>query len=106
MNTDEDKKKKNKDQKKEEKKEDDPNAKEITKPVDEADIDLLKRYGKGPYSEKIKAIEEEVKTFTKDINKLCGIRESDTGLALPSNWVIEVNKKLYNLIRKIFFILF
>jgi 26S proteasome regulatory subunit T1 len=59
--------------------------------ADEADIDILKKYGKGPYSEKIKNIEDEVKNFAKEVNKLCGIRESDTGLSLPSNWVAEVN---------------
>jgi 26S proteasome regulatory subunit T1 len=87
MNTD-----KKENLKKEEKKEDKivEEGKSKPKPVDEADIDLLKRYGRGPYSEKIKGIEEEVKTYTKTINKLCGIRESDTGLALPTNWVIEV----------------
>ena len=58
--------------------------------ADEADIDILRNYGKGPYSDKIRNIEDEVKNFAKDINKLCGIRESDTGLALPSNWVAEV----------------
>lgn len=66
-----------------------PEEKEI-KVADEADIDIFKKYGKGPYSEKIKTIEDEVKNFAKDINKLCGIRESDTGLSLPSNWVAEV----------------
>jgi 26S proteasome regulatory subunit T1 len=66
-------------------------SKEEPKQVaDEADIDILKKYGKGPYSEKIKNIEEDVKNFAKEVNKLCGIRESDTGLSLPSNWVIEV----------------
>lgn len=64
--------------------------KETVKVADEADIDIFKRYGKGPYSEKIKGIEDEVKKFSQGINKLCGIRESETGLALPSNWVIEV----------------
>lgn len=64
--------------------------KEVKLVADEADIDIFKQYGKGPYSEKIKNIEDEVKNFAKDINKLCGIRESDTGLSLPSNWVAEV----------------
>jgi len=64
--------------------------KEVKLVADEADIDILRNFGKGPYSDKIKNIEEEVKNFAKDINKLCGIRESDTGLALPSNWVTEV----------------
>ena len=54
---------------------------------DEDDIDILKKYGRGPFSEKIKSIEEEVKELTKDVNKLCGIKESETGLSLPSNWV-------------------
>ena len=61
--------------------------------ADEDDIDILKKYGKGPYSEKIKSIEEEVKEITKEVNKLCGIRESETGLALPSNWVKEKDLK-------------
>jgi len=38
----------------------------------------------GPYSENIKKLEEEGKKLTEDINKLCGIKESDTGLSLPS----------------------
>lgn len=67
-----------------------PEEKEVKLVADEADIDILRNYGKGPYSDKIKNIEDEVKNFAKDINKLCGIRESDTGLALPSNWVAEV----------------
>ncbi len=71
-------------------KENKPEEKETKLVADEADIDILRKYGKGPYSDKIKSIEEEVKNFAKDINKLCGIRESDTGLALPSNWVAEV----------------
>ena len=96
MNPDKDNQNLKKEEKKEIKKEDKIDKEgdltaSLAKPVDDADIDLLKRYGKGPYSEKIKGIEDEVKTFTKHINKLCGIRESDTGLALPSNWVIEVN---------------
>jgi 26S proteasome regulatory subunit T1 len=70
----------------------DEEIKEQPKQVaDEADIDILKKYGKGPYSEKIRNIEDEVKNFAKDVNKLCGIRESDTGLSLPSNWVAEVS---------------
>ena len=60
---------------------------------DEDDIDILKKYGRGPFSEKIKSIEDEVKELTKDVNKLCGIRESETGLSLPSNWVRIADKK-------------
>ena len=60
--------------------------------ADEEDIEILKKYGKGPYTEKIKNIEDDVDKLTKNINTLCGIRESETGLALPSNWVISQDK--------------
>ncbi len=74
-------------------KENEQNEKTPVKVADEADIDVFKRYGKGQYSEKIKGIEDEVKTMTKGINKLCGIRESETGLSLPSNWVPEQDRQ-------------
>ena len=61
--------------------------------ADEEDIEILKKYGKGPYTEKIKKIEEDVDKLTKNINTLCGIRESETGLALPSNWVISQDNR-------------
>jgi 26S proteasome regulatory subunit T1 len=64
--------------------------KEKTVVADEADIEIFNRYGKGPYSDKIKGLEDEVKKLTTDINKSCGIRESETGLSQPTNWVIEV----------------
>ena len=81
---------KNKSNEKEEKKEGENTQKDdkLKKTgSDEDDIDILKKYGRGPFSEKIKTIEEEVKELTKDVNKLCGIKESETGLSLPSNWV-------------------
>ena len=56
------------------------------KPADEIDIDLYKRYVKGPYSEKLKVLEDDIKGLTKNINSICGVRESETGLALPSMW--------------------
>lgn len=64
--------------------------KDKIKPADEADIEVLKTYSRGPYSDKIKQLETEVKTLSTQVNKLAGIRESSTGLAHPSNWVIEV----------------
>ncbi len=85
---------KSKDQEK--KLKDDPSEKKDTLKktgADEDDIDILKKYGRGPYTEKIKTIDEEVKDLTKEVNKLCGIRESETGLSLPSNWVKEADKK-------------
>ena len=60
--------------------------------TDEDDIEILKKYGRGPYTEKIKQIEDDHKAMTTNSNTLCGVRESETGLALPSNWVIEQDK--------------
>lgn len=63
-------------------------------PLDQEDIQLLMRYGKGPYADRIKAVEDELKNKTDDIIKLCGIKESDTGLALPAQWSLEQDKQL------------
>ena len=52
----------------------------------ESDIALFKRYGRGPYTEPIKRAEEDIKSFNQKITALCGIKESDTGLALPAQW--------------------
>jgi 26S proteasome regulatory subunit T1 len=62
-------------------------------PLDQGDIDLLKRYGVGPYAEPIKKLEDENKDMLTKINKLCGIKESDTGLSHPSTWDLESDKK-------------
>lgn len=57
-------------------------------PLTEQDIALFKRYGKGPYAEPIRKAEEDIKNFNQKITALCGIKESDTGLALPAQWNI------------------
>ena len=85
---------KDKEEKKDQKEENPKKEDKLVKTgSDEDDIDILKKYGRGPFSEKIKTIEDEVKELTKDVNKLCGIRESETGLSLPSNWVRIADKK-------------
>ena len=43
-------------------------------PLDQEDIKLLMRYGKGPYFDKVKKIEEELKEYTDKIIKLSGIK--------------------------------
>mgnify|MGYP000147156590 CR=1 FL=1 len=58
-------------------------------PLTDQDIALIKRYGKGPYTEKIKVVEDDIKTFNTKITALCGIKESDTGLALPAQWNLQ-----------------
>ncbi|CAI0401962.1 unnamed protein product [Linum tenue] len=63
-------------------------------PLDEDDIALLKTYGLGPYSNSIKKEEKEIKDLAKKINDLCGIKESDTGLATPSQWDLVSDKQM------------
>ncbi|WZZ65415.1 hypothetical protein YC2023_076785 [Brassica napus] len=64
------------------------------RPLDEDDIALLKTYGLGPYSAPIKKVEKEIKDLAKRINDLCGIKESDTGLAPPSQWDLVSDKQM------------
>jgi len=64
------------------------------KALDESDINILKRYGMGPYAQRIKNLEDDNKEQLQKINKLTGIKESDTGLALPSQWNLAADKML------------
>ncbi|PON78267.1 26S proteasome subunit P [Trema orientale] len=89
------------------------------RPLDEDDIALLKTYvldlnllefevvcvvrfeirswrghGLGPYSTLIKKAEKEIKDMAKKVNDLCGIKESDTGLAAPSQWDLVSDKQM------------
>ena len=57
--------------------------------MSDQDIALFKRYGKGPYTEALKKVETEVKDLNQKITNLCGIKESDTGLALPAQWNLQ-----------------
>jgi 26S proteasome regulatory subunit T1 len=73
----------------------DENATEKTPPpLDEDDIALLKTYGLGPYSSSIKKVEKDIKVMAKKVNDLCGIKESDTGLAAPSQWDLVSDKQM------------
>jgi hypothetical protein len=86
---------KKKEVKKEVKKKDDKDSgKDDVKPLDEADINLLKRYGRGPYFEPIKKAEDDLKESIAQIGKLSGVKESDTGLAAPSEWFLQVSISL------------
>jgi len=55
-------------------------------PLDEDDIEIMRLYGLGAFTVPIKNAEIGVKDYIRRINKLIGIRESDTGLAPPSQW--------------------
>ncbi|CDJ61684.1 hypothetical protein EMWEY_00043800 [Eimeria maxima] len=63
-------------------------------PLDAADIDILKSYGLSPYAGSTKRLESEIKQQLQRISVLCGVRESDTGLSLPSQWDLAADKRL------------
>jgi 26S proteasome regulatory subunit T1 len=71
------------------KEEDKKNEKGGGAPLTEQDIALFKRYGKGPYSDALKKGEEDLKDLNQKISVLSGIKESDTGLALPAQWNLQ-----------------
>lgn len=56
----------------------------------------MKSYGLGPYSNKIKAVEEEIKQAQQKVKDLIGIKESDTGLSPPSMWDLTGDKQMMN----------
>eukprot|EP00455_Lapot_gusevi_P049817 TRINITY_DN712_c0_g1_i1.p1 TRINITY_DN712_c0_g1~~TRINITY_DN712_c0_g1_i1.p1 ORF type:complete len:426 (-),score=134.65 TRINITY_DN712_c0_g1_i1:72-1349(-) len=72
----------------------DESKKKTVVPLDEDDIALLKTYGLGPYARPIKQLEEDIKKITKAVNELKGIKESDTGLAPPSQWDLVADKEM------------
>jgi 26S proteasome regulatory subunit T1 len=63
-------------------------------PLDDDDIALLKTYGLGPYSNSIKSLEADLRVISHKVNELCGIKESDTGLAQPSQWDLTQDKQV------------
>lgn len=86
-------------EKKNEKKEKSPAKKEeekevAIKPLDEADINILKTYGTGPYTKLSKKLEDDINSLKKKVDALKGIKESDTGLAPPSQWDLISDKQM------------
>eukprot|EP01054_Gregarina_sp_Poly1_P001514 Gregarina_sp_Poly_1__1513@NODE_137_length_13137_cov_148_628156_g122_i0_p4_GENE_NODE_137_length_13137_cov_148_628156_g122_i0NODE_137_length_13137_cov_148_628156_g122_i0_p4_ORF_typecomplete_len430_score54_47AAA/PF00004_29/1_2e38AAA_lid_3/PF17862_1/2_6e03AAA_lid_3/PF17862_1/2_4e13RuvB_N/PF05496_12/2_3e09AAA_22/PF13401_6/6_6e07AAA_2/PF07724_14/1_1e06AAA_5/PF07728_14/3_1e03AAA_5/PF07728_14/4_9e06IstB_IS21/PF01695_17/0_00026AAA_16/PF13191_6/0_0024Sigma54_activ_2/PF14532_6/0_0009Mg_chelatase/PF01078_21 len=63
------------------------------KALDETDVNILKSYGVGPYQHTCKKLEDDIKELAEEVNKLSGVRETDTGLAPPSNWDIAADKQ-------------
>jgi len=62
--------------------------------LDDDDVDIMRTYGVGPYVNPIKKCEQEAKDYIGKINKLIGVKESDTGLAPPSQWDLEGDKQM------------
>jgi 26S proteasome regulatory subunit T1 len=79
-----------------EKEEYDPDLqkKDNIKPLDDVDVAFLKSYGLGPYAEPIKNVEADIEKLRKSVDTLKGIKESDTGLAPPSQWDLVADKNL------------
>jgi len=65
-----------------------------TAALDEGDIALLKTYGVGPYTNQIKKLENEIKELQEKVKERIGIKESDTGLSLPSQWDLVSDKQM------------
>jgi 26S proteasome regulatory subunit T1 len=63
------------------------------RPAEEEDINLYKRYIRGPYTDKLVVLDDDINKLIKNVNSICGVREAETGVALPSNWVIESDRK-------------
>ncbi|KAH8056086.1 proteasome-activating ATPase [Aureococcus anophagefferens] len=71
----------------------DPNEKEEAPPeLDEGDIELLKTYGNGPYTLALKKCEDDIKKHEKKVKDLIGIKDSDTGLCIPSQWDLIIDE--------------
>lgn len=62
--------------------------------LDADDIELLKTYGIGPYTNSIKKVEEDIKKHQETVKELIGIKESDTGLSQPSQWDLVADKQM------------
>ncbi|KAF6025254.1 PSMC2 [Bugula neritina] len=61
--------------------------------LDEGDIEILKTYGAGQYTNRIKGLETDIQECLKRVNELSGIKESDTGLAAPALWDLAADKQ-------------
>ena len=72
---------------------DDDKDDDIPPALDEGDIALLKSYGIGPYTLAIKATEDDIKKHQDKVKELIGIKESDTGLSMPSMWDLPADKQ-------------
>ena len=55
-------------------------------PLDAEDIQLLKNYGQGPYTKRIKDLENEIELQKDIVLHSLGVTESDTGLRPPCQW--------------------
>ncbi len=69
---------------------------EDVKVLDAGDIALLQTYGLGPYSRRLTELQKAIDKTHEKIKELCGVKESDTGLSLPSTWDLTADKQMMN----------
>eukprot|EP01084_Bolivina_argentea_P193821 332496_1 len=81
--------KKDKEKEKEKKKDEELDAQ---KALNEEEIRLMKAYSFGPYDDDIKELEKQSKREMTAIEEAQGIKESDRGLAPPSQWDLNSDK--------------
>lgn len=74
---------------------DDDEDKDV-KVLDAGDIALLQTYGLGPYSRRLTELQKAIDKTHEKIKELCGVKESDTGLSLPSTWDLTADKQMMN----------
>lgn len=55
---------------------------------------MLKTYSAGPYTAALKQLDDDISDLTKRIHILKGVRDSDTGLAPPTEWNLAVDKQI------------
>eukprot|EP00161_Ancyromonas_sigmoides_P006727 TRINITY_DN177_c0_g1_i1.p2 TRINITY_DN177_c0_g1~~TRINITY_DN177_c0_g1_i1.p2 ORF type:complete len:459 (+),score=252.60 TRINITY_DN177_c0_g1_i1:91-1377(+) len=72
----------------------DPPEERKTQALDAGDIALLKSYGHGTYTTRIKTVEDDIARLSKTVDAITGIKESDTGLAPPSQWDLLHDKQM------------
>ncbi|KAK1443412.1 26S proteasome regulatory subunit [Babesia gibsoni] len=73
--------------------EEDAEAKTVSNPLNDTEINILKSYGIGPYVELIKDVDEGIKEVVERINKISGIKKSDTGLTPPHMWDLTYDQQ-------------
>jgi len=71
-----------------------PENEKLINPLDEADINLMMRYGRGAYAKRIQELEGDISSMSNEIKSMTGVKESDTGLAQPSYWDLEGDKMM------------
>ncbi|EAY10016.1 proteasome endopeptidase complex, putative [Trichomonas vaginalis G3] len=72
----------------------DTNQEEDIVQLDENELNIFESFSKGPYSDKIRQAEKDIKELAYKIDKTKGVRDTDTGLAPQSQWDFDGDKNV------------